>query len=241
MSQKKKRATPDHTVVIDLEMCRIFKKVYAHTKTRQFPVKREIMQIGAVLLDKNGNIEDQFRSFAHPEYGKLESVVKDMTGITKQDLDEAPSLEEVLAEFIQWIPQGSVQAVSWGPDDKKQLKNECLLKHINTDGKLAKLFARWFNLQPKYGSRIGLKSPASLEDAMRISGVEPNGRSHDALNDAMNTAMLYQKFAGKQKLIADRKYVKEKRAEEEERHRQKEEEKKEKTQEHTDNLPDMDI
>ncbi len=225
MSRKKKPYKPDHIVVIDLEMCRIYKKAYARYRRRQVRVNSEIIQLGAVLADGQGNIRDRFERNMRPEYGKLDTYVTNLTGIKKQDLVNAPSFADVLAEFAEWIPDGKLLAVAWGPDDLKQLDMECRLKRIRTEGKLMSLLARRLNLQAVYDRKVGLHNQLSLEDALRISGIEPEGEFHDALDDAINTAQLYKMVIGGQDLVADEQLFNEKKQKEEEQRREAEERK----------------
>lgn len=85
-------------VVIDLEMCKT-SKVYKIT----YPYAREIIQIGAVMMDDNLEIVDEFNEFVKPQYGDLDSFIKKLTGITKKDLSSASMLAEVFERFNAWL------------------------------------------------------------------------------------------------------------------------------------------
>ena len=60
-----------------------------------------IIEIGAVIL-KNGQEIDRFQTFVAPQR-KLDKKIVDLTGITDEMLAGAPSLEEVLPEFLKFV------------------------------------------------------------------------------------------------------------------------------------------
>ncbi len=94
--------------VLDLEMCKVPKA----NRTMEYPWVNEIIQIGAVLLDESYQVVDQFSSYVSPEYGILDSYIERWTGISKQNLDDAPYLQETLHEFEEWLPD-DVSLVAW--------------------------------------------------------------------------------------------------------------------------------
>ena len=62
------------------------------------PKKDRIIEIGAVLL-KDGEEVDRFQSFVNPQR-QLERRIVDLTGITDEMLQGAPSVEEVMPKFL---------------------------------------------------------------------------------------------------------------------------------------------
>jgi len=69
------------------------------------PDRDDIIEIGAVKFDENG-FHESFQSLIHYD-GVLPELVKHITGITDEDLEDAPSLEEMadsLYEFIGDLP-----------------------------------------------------------------------------------------------------------------------------------------
>ena len=65
-------------VILDLEMC----NVPYNDRRDWLNCNNEIIEIGAVLLDDSLKICDSFKTYVHPEYGVLDSVISDLTGIT---------------------------------------------------------------------------------------------------------------------------------------------------------------
>lgn len=52
-------------IVIDVEMCRV------QRRSGRFPLKNEIIQIGAVMLDEAYHTVDEFSTYVRPEFGKV--------------------------------------------------------------------------------------------------------------------------------------------------------------------------
>ena len=110
-------------VVVDLEMCRVPKS----NRTANFKWSMELIQIGAVMLNEDYEIIDQFMTYVKPQYGRLTSYIEKLTGITHQDLVNAPTTEEGIEKFFNWIPNDSV-VIQWSESDKYQFNHERLLK-----------------------------------------------------------------------------------------------------------------
>lgn len=71
-------------------------------ETTGFSAKKcRIIEIGAVKIE-NGEIIDRFSSFVNPEM-KLPYRIEELTGILNQDLLKAPTIEQVLPEFLSFI------------------------------------------------------------------------------------------------------------------------------------------
>lgn len=62
--------------------------------------KDTIIEFGAVIF-KNGEILDRFQAFVNPGR-KLERKIVDLTGITDEMLKDAPPIEEVLPQFLEF-------------------------------------------------------------------------------------------------------------------------------------------
>ena len=148
------------------------------------PKTDKIIEIGAVRI-KNGEIAERFQSFVNP--GRmLSEKVKELTGISDEDLYDAPSIEEVLPKFLEFA------------------KEDCLLGHsILFDYSFLKKAVVNLNKKNAY-ERLGIdtlkiarKYLASLE-SRRLSylceyyHIELN--AHRALEDAVATHKLYQKL-----------------------------------------------
>ena len=86
----------DEVVVFDIET------------TGLDPKSESITEIGAVKV-ANGTIIDRFSSFVHP--GKhIPERITELTGITDEMVADAPSIEEVLPQFIEFVGDNAVMA-----------------------------------------------------------------------------------------------------------------------------------
>lgn len=175
--------------VIDLEMCKVPKGY------KKFGYKwcQEIIQIGAVLLDEDHEIVDEFNTYVRPEYGKVDWFIENLTGISQADVIGAPSFKEAIEMFLDWLPADDVRCVSWSTSDPKQFVHEVVAKDINDD-RLEIIFANWIDCQRRFGDKMGRKNAYGLEEALIAADIIPEGRVHDGLADAYNTAMLFAKL-----------------------------------------------
>lgn len=174
-------------VVIDLEMCKI-----EQTKRIKNSFSNEIIEIGAVLLDEAFEITDSFKSYVSPEYGRIDSYIKNLTGISEKDTQSAPTANEALKMLADWIPEDAVM-VAWSDNDAHQLKNEIKCKGINIP-KLTALIDAAVDCQITFGEKMNSPKVYRLSEALLISGIDYDEGAHDALVDAHNTALLFAKM-----------------------------------------------
>lgn len=176
-------------VVIDLEMC----KVPRSLRTENFRWCQETIQIGAVLLDEKYEVIDQFNTFVSPEYGRLDSVIQRLTGIEYTDLMGAPKFEEAINVFLDWLPADDFRCVSWSDSDPKQIEHEMIARNMVND-RLSRILDEWIDCQKSFGEKMNSTRAYSLSEALVASDIYQEGRAHDGLTDAINTAKLFAKL-----------------------------------------------
>ena len=150
----------------------------------------EIVQIGAVKLDENLNIESVFKTEIKPKiYTKMNVKVSELTGITGEMLTNAPCFDECIPKFLAWCEPQPV-FFTWGVDDIRVLRQNCSLNGINSD------FCKvWYNLQVFFNMQTDTGSnQKSLQTAIEHFNIEATLKAHDALNDAYYTAMIAKKL-----------------------------------------------
>lgn len=174
-------------LVIDLEMC----KVPKHYRTSNYNHANEIIQIGAVLLDENFEIIKKINQYVRPKYGVLDHFITNLTGIENHKIKNAPLLEEVLLYMQDWLGECEYKIYAWSPSDYSQLKHEIVSKNI-TGGRINEFMnvERWIDYQQVYGKRFDIPRSVSLEEALVCCNIDVDGRLHDGLDDAANTAKL---------------------------------------------------
>ena len=178
-------------VVIDIEMC-IVQKEY---QWKDYPYEHEIIQIGAVMMDEEYEICGEFSSYVRPKYGRIDHFIQELTGISDRDILEAPNLEKALDNMLSWLAGHEVTFYSWSKTDYVQITREIQAKGI--DEEKMEMFLdkeRWADYQQIAGKRFGKPWRMSLEDALMVAEIEPEGKQHDGLVDARNTARLIAKM-----------------------------------------------
>lgn len=145
----------------------------------------EIIQIGAVRLDENFQVVDQARWMVKPKYyTRMHWSVSKLTRIKNADLNRGMDFVCAIEEFRQFCGN-DFRLLTWGPDDIGILYDNLALHNRKS---------HWvpgcYDLQMLFDLQIAHKHcQIALETAMELLG-EPVLESHDALNDAMNTARI---------------------------------------------------
>ena len=171
-------------VVIDLEMNPVNK---ALKDVRKF-MTDEVIEIGAVKLDENYNLVDEFQCYVKPEHGEITKHITKLTGITQETVADKPTFAVAFENFIGWIDTWDMQLYSWSNSDINQLKDECAYKLPIFD--IKRLERLWRDLQKAFDDRIGLHSSLALKHAIGAMNRDFEGIQHTALADAANTAAI---------------------------------------------------
>lgn len=191
-------------LVIDLEMCKV-NKLYR----QNYNYKQEIIQIGATLLDENYDVVGKYGRYVKPKYGDIDQFIKNLTNITRKDLSQASLLEEVMEDFVNWIPDDEIAGVSWSISDFTQFVCEFQEKGIEPCEKFKKILDNWIDCQPQFSEKMHRTDKVySLEEALIASDVSAEGRAHDGMADAYNTALLYAKMQREDELVLNPYYKK---------------------------------
>ena len=140
-------------------MCRVPKPV----RSQRYHWASETIQIGAVLVDENLEIIDEFNTYVHPEYGAIDGFIKKLTGITSFDVKDAMEMKEALEQFVDWVPEDAV-CVSWSDSDKKQICHEIEAKHIDIP-RLNVLLETWQDCQKPFSEKMDRKRQYNLSEA----------------------------------------------------------------------------
>jgi len=162
-------------------------------KDNTYQKNHELIQIGAIKLDDALQEIDRYSAYVRPEYGYIDSFIENLTGITPDDVKEAPLFEEALKLFSDWIGEEEAVCVSWSDSDKNQFRSE--MKHKGIENlRMMQLFDTWVDCQKLFGQKLKSRRNFSLEEALIASDILQEGRAHDGLTDAVNTAKLYRKI-----------------------------------------------
>lgn len=150
----------------------------------------EIMQIGAIRLEENGEISGSFSLCVKPRfYRRLNKRVRELTGITKEQLAAADEFPAVFAQFDAFCGEHPT-LLTWGFDDVPILRQNLVAWDLGTE-----ICEVSYNLQTIFNTQTdGGKDQRSLAYALEHFGIVPELEAHDALHDAYHTALVAQKL-----------------------------------------------
>ena len=180
-------------IVLDLE----FNQGYnfgVETKTIMNPkCPFEIIQIGAVKLDENFETIGVLDILVKPEiYTTINPFVKELTGITMDELSFGKSFKEMYSEFIKFVNTDKSVLCVWGVADIRELfrnidyheleASAVPIEYINIQSYASK------ELNCQKGINIGLGNAATLLD------IPIENKLHNAFNDAYYTSEVFKKI-----------------------------------------------
>ncbi len=178
-------------ITLDLEWNQAYaEKALAVQRRLSRRLRGEVIQIGAVKLDKNMTPCGSYQVIVKPKYfKKLHRHVSVLTGITQEQIDLGRSLQEAAESFKRWCGKDFV-FLTWGPDDIPMLKENFGVHGIPSDWLDATYDLQLiFNRQTDDSTK-----QRSLEYAMEYFEIPQTLPAHDALNDAYFTALVAAKL-----------------------------------------------
>lgn len=170
-----------NAVVFDLELVK-------RSKIGQLST---IVEIGACKVDfATKRIIDQFQIYIAPRGGYVEKSTRAFINMDKEDLKNAIPFQEGIEKFAAWLSKDDYLC-SWGKDDRLHIIDECVRKEVSLG---------WFNnyndIQPQIGKLLlpEVTHQIGLKTALQTAGIEPTGKAHRGIDDAVNTAKLFIMF-----------------------------------------------
>jgi len=172
-------------IVFDLEATCWEEKRHNHIQ--------EIIEIGALKMDRFGEVLGRFERFVKPVFfPTLSPFCKQLTSITQNDVESADEFVPVIEDFLDWIGHYDDEEYllcSWGFYDRKQLIHDCELHKLEGD---------WANqhisLKHQYNEYKRNRKPIGLNKAVRQEGFEFTGTHHRGIDDAINLAKIFVKY-----------------------------------------------
>ena len=180
-----------HYITLDLEWNQAYhEKALAVQKRLSRRLRGEVIQIGAVKLDKNMQPCGSYQVIVKPKYfKKIHKHVSVLTGITQEQMDLGVELPEAARKFQRWCGK-NFAFLTWGPDDIPMLKENFRVHDLDTSWLDSTYDLQLiFNRQTEDNSK-----QRSLEYAMEYFEIPQNLPAHDALNDAYFTALVAEKL-----------------------------------------------
>ena len=157
----------------------------------------EIIEIGAVKVDKNYNIIDEYSSLIKPRiYRKLHPKIRSILSYDETDLEQGRGFKEVCTEFLEWCGDDYIFC-TWGSMDLTELQTNMDFYYM------PKLTwpVKYLNLQQIYANMADSSNNGStvskLEKAVSDLNIPETGPFHTALNDARYTALVMKEMKPK--------------------------------------------
>lgn len=174
-------------IIYDLEFNQKYPIDAEELKSDIKSIPFEIIQIGALKLNKALEVVDTFNSFIQPTlYKVIHPYVENLTKITTEQVSSYPTFPKVYNEFLSFIGNDETILSVWGTADLSELYKNIYFHDLP----ITSLPKNYIDIQhhaskhfknPK-GSRIGLKT------CVELLNIDVNGEFHDALNDAHYTS-----------------------------------------------------
>jgi inhibitor of KinA sporulation pathway (predicted exonuclease) len=169
-------------VVIDVEATCWKKGVFSR--------KKETIEIGAVRvrLDHAESTWPEFQTFVRPRrLPRLSSFCRELTGITQESVDAAPTFPEALQRFLEWSqPLERVVLASWSRYDLWQLDLDLEAHGLPT------LATPFLDVKKLAARVVGARS---FEETARALVPDDAARPrHRALADARETARILHRL-----------------------------------------------
>ncbi|MGL5617268.1 MAG: exonuclease domain-containing protein [Sarcina sp.] len=153
----------------------------------------EIIQIGAVKIDKELKVISTFNSLIKPTVHKeLHPYVEKLTNININDLNNSDEFSIVFKDFLEFISDDTVAFGTWGTSDIKEL-----IKNINYHNlNIKKVPLEYIDIQRETslyfnynkGKKIGLQTAVENLNILMV------GDYHNAFFDALFTYEVFKKI-----------------------------------------------
>ena len=176
-------------IIVDLEMNPVAKQF----KEERTISRMEIIEIGAVIMDENFLVLGEFKTLVKPQFNdEIYKKYEPLTGISTNMVSTAPAFSTAYEMFVNWCESygKEYEVYAWSENDYNQLVAEMTQKNYSNEN-MKKPLKHWNDFQKEYSEKLGLERIMSLENALYCAGMDFEGRQHDALCDAKNTAKLF--------------------------------------------------
>ena len=151
----------------------------------------EIISVGCV--DENGRT---FSSLIRPHnMKKMSEFITELTGITRQELEDAPSVDTVFSEFLDWVDNGEpAQFFCYGDCDRLFIHRTLrYVKTFRAQCALGLILSRLTDASVVTRRYFRIDNTLSLKRAVGYFAGEQPEVSHEALADAESLRFVYER------------------------------------------------
>lgn len=154
----------------------------------------EIIELGAVKLDDNMQVVDEFNCQIRPVVSKkLSTIVTDLTHISEEDLEDGTTFAKMMRRFASWIGDKPTAILTWSTTDLLVLMENCRFFYGEQE---IPFLAHYMDFQAYAQGRMGVNDgqQLGLAKAGELLGIPEDSLSlHRALDDSRLTAKILQK------------------------------------------------
>lgn len=152
----------------------------------------EIIEIGAVCIDENQQILDEFMMIVKPVvHPTLSDFCVQLTSITQEMVDNGTYFYLALTQFLDWIQKFDNEyfICSWGYYDRVQFQNDCALHQLD-----ASWVENHISLKHQYAKIKHLRRPIGMKNALKQEKIPLDGTHHRGIDDARNISKIFLKY-----------------------------------------------
>lgn len=154
----------------------------------------EIIEVGAVKVNENMQILDEFRSAIKPVVSKkLSSIVTDLTNITAEELEDGTTFAGMMRQLSRWMGTEPSVVLTWSTTDLLVLMENCRFFYGRQE---IPFLQNYMDFQVYAQQRMGVDTAQQLglARAGEMLGIPEDDMSlHRALDDSRLTAAILQK------------------------------------------------
>ncbi|WP_392486286.1 exonuclease domain-containing protein [Haloimpatiens sp. FM7315] len=180
-------------VIFDMEFNNYNRELFDRSKSSDINAQcpNEIIEIGAMKLDKDLNVIDNLKLYIKPViYRHINPVVAGMTGITEEQLNKGVDFCTAIEKFRIFSGENMI-ICSWAKDDIIELiRNANFHKYKNLSW-----IDKYIDIQDYCTKALGEKNCLSLKRALSKLNIDFNEEElHDALYDTEFTVEVFKKI-----------------------------------------------
>ncbi len=189
----------DFYVVLDFE---------ATCDDGKVPEPQEVIEFPSVLLSgETFEVVDQFESFVRPLHNpELTSFCTELTGITRQQTDQAPLFPEVFAKHSAWLRSHGLRVspgdsgvdftfVLCGDWDLKTMFPVQCKACTPPLTVIPYPYRQWINIKKHFAAYHGTGKAPGMPGMLKQLNLQLTGRHHSGIDDCRNIAKIVRRLA----------------------------------------------
>jgi len=172
-------------------------KLYLDLEMSMHPYKKdptfiqEIIQVGYLLVDENGQILETYDQIVQPSiHKKLSRRTLKFLDIKQEDVDKGIKFSEFYQHFSKVIKDYDPAIIVWGKNDYLALREGYQVNNLPT----LKHQTRYINLLKIIKNYFHLKNDVGLFNALELFHGHALDQAHNAFEDAHATMQIFNQF-----------------------------------------------